>query len=142
MLTAVYDRVEDGLRARLDELPGAADLPTAVRTALEVCADYFEADPRRARVLLREPLADDTLREHSARRASAMTRTLAVALGPETTALLPADDASITLAGTALSGALVALYLDWVDGRLDVSRDRLAEAATGLVLAVTVAVDH
>ncbi|MGW4324940.1 hypothetical protein ACWEKR_03515, partial [Nocardia sp. NPDC004573] len=79
--TAVYDRVEDGLRTRLDELPGAADLPTAVRTAPEICADYFEADPRRARVLLREPLADDTPREHSARRASAMTRTLAVGGG-------------------------------------------------------------
>ncbi|MEU2038574.1 TetR/AcrR family transcriptional regulator [Nocardia niwae] len=142
LLTAVYDRVEDGLRERLDELPGGADLPTAVRTALEACASYFEADPRRARVLLREPLADDTLRRHSLRRASAMTRTLAVALGPETTALLPADESSITLAGTALSGALVALYLDWVDGRLEVPRERLAEAATGLVLAVSLAVGH
>ncbi|MGV9665364.1 TetR/AcrR family transcriptional regulator [Nocardia niigatensis] len=136
LVTTVYDRVDDELRSRMRDLPAGANLPATVRAALEICADYFEQDPRRARVLLREPLADDELRRHSAQRASAFVRALAAALGPETQALLPADEQALAVTTTALSGALVALYLDWIDGRLTISRAGLADAATGVTLAL------
>ncbi len=139
LLVAVYDRVEDGLRDRMKDVPRQLDPPATVRAALEICADYFEGDPRRAHVLLREPLANDTLRQHSSSRAPVFVATLAAALGSDIGALVPGDAPGLAVAGTALSGSLVALYLDWVDGRLEISRERLAESATNIALAVVAA---
>ncbi|MQY17074.1 TetR/AcrR family transcriptional regulator [Nocardia macrotermitis] len=139
LLVAVYDRVEDGLRERMKDVPRQLDPTSTVRAALEICASYFEEDPRRAHVLLREPLADDVLRRHSASRAPVFVTTLAEVLGSDIGALVPGDAQALAVASTALSGSLVALYLDWIDGRLAISRDRLAESATTIALAVVVA---
>ncbi|MFD4406347.1 TetR/AcrR family transcriptional regulator [Nocardia sp. NPDC058499] len=136
LLTAVYDRLETELLARLGATAEATDAHTTVRSALEICAAYFEEDPRRARVLLREPLTDDTLRRHSADRLPAFLRTMLPALGDEVSALLPDSEEALIISATALSGALVALYVDWIDGRLPVPRDRLVDAATDIVLAL------
>ncbi|WP_280413841.1 TetR/AcrR family transcriptional regulator [Nocardia carnea] len=136
LLTAVYDRLETELLTRLGATAAAADTHTTVRSALEICAAYFEEDPRRARVLLREPLTDDTLRRHSADRLPAFLRTMLPALGDEVNALLPDSEEALIISATALSGALVALYVDWIDGRLPVPRERLVDAATEIVLAL------
>lgn len=136
LLTAVYDRVETELLTRLAATSTAADTHTTVRSALEICAAYFEEDPRRARVLLREPLTDDTLRRHSADRLPIFLRMVLPTLGDEVNSLVPADEESLIISATALSGALVALYVDWVDNRLPVPRDRLVDAATEIVLAL------
>lgn len=139
LLIAVYDRVEDGLRDRMKDVPRELDPSATVRAALEICAGYFEEDPRRAHVLLREPLANDVLRPHSAGRAPVFVQTLAAVPGSDIDALVPGDAETLAVASTALSGSLVALYLDWVDGRLKISRERLAESATAIALAVVVA---
>lgn len=136
LIVAVYDRVESELRTRLDLIGSDNDPHITVRSALEVCAAYFEEDPRRARVLLREPLTDDTLREHSAGRLPLFLRAVAPTLGDAIGTLLPDSEEALAISATALSGALVALYVDWVDGRLPVPRDRLVETATGIVLAL------
>ncbi|NKY36706.1 TetR/AcrR family transcriptional regulator [Nocardia speluncae] len=136
LLTAVYDRLETELLARLGATTEAADTHTIIRSALEICAAYFEEDPRRARVLLREPLTDDTLRRHSANRLPVFLRTMLPALGDEVNALLPDSEEALIISATALSGALVALYVDWIDGRLPVPRERLVDAATGIVVAL------
>ncbi|NKY61057.1 TetR/AcrR family transcriptional regulator, partial [Nocardia flavorosea] len=39
-------------------------------------------------------------------------------------------------AATALSGALVSLYLEWVDGDLEADRDRIIDAAVDIVFAL------
>lgn len=134
LLRAVYDRTEDGLRARLTALAVDGGQEAVLRRAFECCGDYFEEDPRRARILLREPLADSTLRAHSQARAPLFMQALAPALG--TGALLPPGGADLAVTATALTGALVALYLEWADGRLAVDRDRLAAAAVGTTLAL------
>ncbi len=66
LLFAVHDRVEDQLLQRLQNVSSSGDLRDAVRSSFEIIRDFFEEDPRRARILLREPLADDMLRSHSA----------------------------------------------------------------------------
>ncbi|MBF6353835.1 TetR/AcrR family transcriptional regulator [Nocardia higoensis] len=136
LVLEVYDRAEAGLITRMSRLDATADLPAAIRSALELCAAYFEEDPGRARILLREPLGDDTLRTHSAGRVPGFLRAVA-ALGTGAADLVPAAEDDLAIIATALSGALVALYLDWADGRLAVERDALAEAATGVVLALS-----
>ncbi|SLJ82457.1 Uncharacterised protein [Mycobacteroides abscessus subsp. abscessus] len=58
-------------------------------------------------------------------------------LGAKADALLPTDDEALAVQATALGGALIALYLDWADGRLVLARDRLAAAAVDIVFALT-----
>ncbi|AHH21020.1 putative transcriptional regulator, TetR family [Nocardia nova SH22a] len=140
LVTAVYDRVEAALRERLSTIASTGDPHAAIRAALERCADFFEEDPRRARVLLREPLADDNLRRHITRRTPAVIRALAPILGAGAEALFASSDAVLATIGTALAGALTAVYLEWADGNLVIERDRLVDTAVGIVvplLAVT-----
>ncbi|MCX0274267.1 TetR/AcrR family transcriptional regulator [Nocardia zapadnayensis] len=136
LIVAVYDRLETELLTRLSTVDPGGDLHTTIRAALQICAAYFEEDPRRARVLLREPLTDDALRAHSADRLPAFLRTMVPALGEEVGALIPDSEETLAIIGTALGGALVALYVDWIDGRLPVPRDRLVDTATALVLSL------
>ena len=134
LVTAVYDHVEAALRERLSAVTSAGDPHAAIRDALESCADFFEEDPRRARILLREPLADDNLRRHITRRTPAVIRALAPILGDGAEALFASSDAALATIGTALAGALTAIYLEWADGNLVMERDRLVETAVGIVV--------
>jgi AcrR family transcriptional regulator len=136
LVTAVYDRVEAALRERISAVaPGSAP-HDAIRAALETCADFFEEDPRRARVLLREPLADDTLRAHITRRTPAVFRALAPLLGNSAEELFISTDDTLAAVGTALAGALTAVYLEWTDGNLTMTRDRLVDTAVGIVVSL------
>ncbi|MBF6236513.1 TetR/AcrR family transcriptional regulator [Nocardia otitidiscaviarum] len=139
LIRAVYDRTENELIERLGAADVSAGLHAAVRSVFEICAEYFDEDPRRARILLREPLADDVLRRHSADRVPAFLRAVIPMLGEPAERMLPVGEEELSIAATALSGALVALYLDWIDGRLAVGRERLAESAVAVVFALAAA---
>ncbi|MGK8523867.1 TetR/AcrR family transcriptional regulator [Nocardia asteroides] len=136
LITAVYDRVEAALRERIAIVSPTADPHVAVRSALQICADFFEEDPRRARVLLREPLADNNLRRHITLRTPAVIRALAPILGPAAAGLFASSDESLAAIGSALAGALTAVYLDWVDGRLPIDRNRLVDTAVDIVVSL------
>ncbi|NEW51836.1 TetR/AcrR family transcriptional regulator [Nocardia cyriacigeorgica] len=136
LVVAVYDRVELELFDRMRPVRIDTGLRAAIRSIFEICARYFEEDPRRARILLREPLADETLRRHGSDRAPAFLRMLVPILGAEADAVVPTSDEDLALVATALSGALISLYLDWIDGRLVVDRDRLADTAVEVVFAM------
>jgi AcrR family transcriptional regulator len=136
LIRAVYDRVEAALRERVAAIEPAPDPRVAVRSALRICADFFEEDPRRARVLLREPLADDDLRRHVARRTPAVVRAFSPVLGTAAVGLFASSDETLAAIGAALAGALTAIYVDWVDGRLPMDRDRLVDTAGDIVVAL------
>jgi len=131
LLVAVYNRVEDKLIAFI--VGQSSNGPATTRDVLESCANFFEQDPRRARILLREPLADDTLRKHSASRSPSFITALIPVLGPEVRDLMSRAPERIELTSTVMGGALVALYLDWADGRLHLSREAIADAAVAVV---------
>ncbi|MFE0748995.1 TetR/AcrR family transcriptional regulator [Gordonia sp. NPDC058843] len=133
-LVAVYDRVENRLLERVSGVEMGDDFRTSIHAVCVVCGDFFEEDPRRARILLREPLSDDILRDHSARRAQMFVETMLRLLGAES-AMSPRPERIPALA-TGLSGALVALYLGFADGRLDIDREQLAETAVDIVYAL------
>lgn len=135
LVTAVYDRVEAQMFDHVAAVDTSGDLRQSIRGILDAFRDFFEADPRRARILLREPLGDEILREHSAARRPAFARMLFPLLGDDT--LQSRDDESVAITTTALTGALVALYLDYCDGRLAVDADRLVDAAVALVHAIS-----
>ncbi len=136
LIAAVYDRTEAALRERLSSITPGTDPHPAIRAALEICADFFEEDPRRARVLLREPAADDHLRGHITRRTPAVIRALAPLLGPGAESLFTTNDTTLATIGTALAGALTAVYLDWTDGRLTIAREDLVDNAATIVVAL------
>ncbi|OXR42123.1 HTH-type transcriptional repressor FabR [Nocardia cerradoensis] len=136
LILAVYDRAEAALRERLSVIAAGTDPHAAIRSALQTCADFFDEDPRRARVLLREPLADDDLRAHITRRTPAVIRALAPLLGDSAGDLFTSSDATLATTGTALAGALTSVYLEWTDGHLTIERDRLVDTCTGIVAAL------
>lgn len=133
LVTTVYDRVTEQLLAQIAALPRPTDRRESVREVLDACRDFFEADPGRARILLREPLADDVLR---ARRAATVPGFVAAVL-EMTTGAHASSPERLAVVSSALSGALVALYLDYIDGRLLLTPAQLADAAVDLVSAVT-----
>ena len=135
LLIATYDHVEEGLLERLVQA-GQGRPTLSIRTVLETCAEYFDEDPRRARILLREPMSDETLRAHQAGKAPVFIRTLVPALDSTDSRDAPRDAQELGVLAAALSGALVSLYLEWIDGRLDIDREALADSATRLVTAI------
>lgn len=132
LAVAVYDRCNTDLTAAItDAATGRPTPEAAVAAAVDAAATFFQSDPRRVRILLREPLSSPLL---GARRADILPGLLGRLVAQ---AGLPGPRASSTAAldATALCGALAALVLDWVDGRLDVGRDELVGYATGLMLS-------
>lgn len=130
---AVYDACNADLATAIaDAATGRPGTDTAVAAAVDAAATYFQTDPRRVRILLREPLSNPVLGAHRADILPGLLSRLVAQSGlggarePSTVAALDA---------TALSGALAALVLDWTDGRLAVGRDELVGYATNLVLS-------
>lgn len=139
LLVAIYDRAEAALLARL--VAADDDAPAlSIREVIEICAEFFEEDPRRARILLREPLSDQTLRVHQASRSPAFLNAIIPALGAVDTRLLPRDYTELTVLAAALAGVSISLYLEWLDSRITMTRGELAEIATRLVTAIAEAV--
>ncbi len=133
LVMAVYDAISDELRDRVGSVDSSGDLESTIRTALDECATFFEEDPRRARVLLREPLADDTLRAHSSQQVPIFVLSVAAMLGSGREALSITSESTLAMSASALSGALASLFLDWSDGHLEVSKAEVAEFAGDLV---------
>jgi AcrR family transcriptional regulator len=136
LLIAVYDRVEQQLLERMQRAETGAGLRAGIRNVFLQCGDFFDEDPRRARVLLREPQADDTLRNHSISRVPTFIRLMIPFLGADAGRLAPARDEDLAVRAAALSGALVSLYLEYADGRLEIEREDLADFAADVVFAL------
>ncbi|WP_236695590.1 TetR/AcrR family transcriptional regulator [Mycolicibacterium chubuense] len=135
LLIATYDHVEAELFERLVRA-GQGHRTLSIRTVLETCAEYFEEDPRRARILLREPMSDETLRAHQSGKAPVFIASVIPALESADRREAPRDAQELGVLAASLSGALIFLYLEWLDGRLDIERDALADSATRLVTAI------
>ena len=133
LVTAVYDRVTEQLLARIAVIELPADRRGNVRALLEGFREFFQDEPGRARILLREPLADDVLRAHRAATVPGFVQAV-LAMVTDENSLAPERVAVIS---SALTGALVALYLDHIDGRLALTPEQLSDAAVDLVFAVT-----
>ena len=129
LILAVYDHCNAGLLAIM---AGSAGKPPPISVALDKAAAHFEDDPRRLRILLREPQSNSLLADHRAAILPALLSTLVGASGAGGPAPVSVAQA---MSASALSGALTALVLDWADGRLHASRAELVRFATGLVRA-------
>lgn len=129
LAVAVWDGQYAEISALVDRAIAEAgvDFASRMRAALLVVARWFEERPTRAVVMLRETLADPVLRAHARRRLPEMVLgTMAASVDPA--ALASLHPAQVQMTVTALSGAIVNLFLEWTAGRIDVPAEHLVEA--------------
>lgn len=135
---AVYDRVADSLtRAVIGSIAAvSADPRTRARAAFGSAIDFVDEDPRRGRILFRETLASDVLREHGAATVPRFVALVMTAVTGESPEAGEVSATHRTLRVNALSGALVALFLDRQAGASPVSREELIDYCSELTWAV------
>jgi AcrR family transcriptional regulator len=136
LLLAVFDRVAaeaaEGVVAAVAAAPHATKAKS--RAAIEAFVTMLTDDPRRGRAMLVESMNTAALRE----RREAAVRQFAGLIreqGREFYAGKPVDDVDAELTSLALVGALGELLVAWIEGRLDVPRERLVEHCVGLFVA-------
>lgn len=131
LLLAVYDEVaQEAHDALVAAVRDARDeLSALVRAAVTSFVELIIDDPRKGTVLLLAPLTDPALVRRGAE------------LLPNFTALihdqLPAsiDDTERRLIAVGVTGALTNLFTAYLNGSIDVPRDRLVEHCVRMLLA-------
>ncbi|MEV6140671.1 TetR/AcrR family transcriptional regulator [Nocardia sp. NPDC051990] len=138
LLIEIYDQTAQGLvdavATRLSDAP--VDETARARAAFDAAAQYFADDPRRGRIMFRETLADDTLRARGTDALPAFVTLVAAQLAPEQAARFTSAPGRVPLPVSAISGALVALFLDWLDGDVEANRDQVVDYATRLTISI------
>jgi AcrR family transcriptional regulator len=143
LLLAVHGRVAEQARAVIaaavaaaHTTPPGADAPSepdaAATAALSAFTDFLEEDPRRGRVLLQEAFADQALAQHGVQLVPSFAALLVEQIGAR---FEGPDEVDAELSAVALVGALAHLYLGWLDGTLEVDRERLVRHAARLLVA-------
>lgn len=136
LLVAVHAHVAEEARAALAAAVAAAPPEPVARAnaAVEAFVELLQDDPRRGRVLLTEVFADEVLTRVGVasipRFAALLVEQIHVAYGAD-----GPDELDAQLTSVALVGALAHLFVAWLDGTLEVSRERLARHVVGLLLA-------
>lgn len=124
LLPAVYDRTVGELYAAIGEATAAvADPVGRLRTGIETAVRFVDADRRRGKVLFVEGRGNPGVDEH---RFTAWQHLLAGVRREPTTPVRAA----------MLAGGFTTALVEWLDGRLDLSRDELIDQATAVALEV------
>lgn len=127
LVVAVYDRLVGELRELVAVAVAAAgdDGRAQIRAAVETTVRFVDEDRRRARVLYVEALGNEALNRRRIETGLAVTNVVAGDAG----------DVG-RMAASILVGGFSELLIAWLDGKLDVDRDRLVEDATELFAAL------
>jgi AcrR family transcriptional regulator len=137
LVVAVYDRLVDQLASEVrSAVDAAGDHPRDhARAAIGRIVSFVDEDRRRARVLYVEALGNEALN----RRRVETSHALVAAVEQDTVERhgLPAPGEQIgRIAAAILVGGASELVLAWLDGRIDVTRERLVDDASALFLAL------
>lgn len=137
LLVAVFDEVAaGGVACILDAVQGVpTDDPHAAATAaFGAFVEYLTSDPRRGRVLLLEAHGSQCLqrRRHRSLRTFAL---LAVEHGRPRLGPPAPSETDALLTALALVGGLAELLACWLNGDLDVPRERLVRHCAALLVA-------
>jgi AcrR family transcriptional regulator len=111
------------------------DFDARARASLDATARCLEDDPRLGRAMLRETLADETLRLHAERALPEFVLGVALeALGNDFPEDL--DVAALQVAVLSVAGVQVTLFLAWCEGELKLGREELVERVIAVVNAI------
>lgn len=135
LLTAVYDHVvEQGVAVVLAAVAQAPrDFRATVRAVISAGVDLVTEDPRKGKVLTLEGAADETLQRR--RQEAIRTQAALVAQMSGTVFGGSSDPSDAHLNALAMVGALVEVGSAYLEGRLAVTRERLIDHLTRLVVA-------
>ncbi len=136
LLVAVYDRVVEELTTEVAAavLAGSTDVRSQMRNAIETILRFVDEDRRRGRILYQVALGNETLN----RRRLETGRHLVELIERDATSRVDAvPGEQVGRMGAAiLVGGFSELLAEWLAGRIDVTREQLAEDATTLFLAL------
>jgi AcrR family transcriptional regulator len=126
-----FDRIKSAVEAAMEE---ASDgVPDRARASLDATARCLEDDPRLARALMRETLAEPALRARAEQALPEFVLTIAIsAFGAD----VAADPARFQVAVLAISGMQVALLMAWAEGKVALTRDELVDRLLEIITAV------
>lgn len=120
---AVFDQVMERFFARaLDEVPADGDIRQTFTAVVNAFANTID-DPRAMRVALVEAWGSETLSRRRVETLHSGAAAIAAAVKAGTDSA--PDDGSVELAAFTIVGGLLESMLAWVDGALDMPRDRL-----------------
>jgi AcrR family transcriptional regulator len=136
LLVAVFDRIAAEAANRVLEAVNMAPRDAAARSraAIEAFVDFAVDDPRYARILFVEAMGSEAL----IRRRLDTIRLFAGLIAEQGREFFdPPQEADDLVETTAflLAGGLAELLMAWLEGRLEVSRDRLIEDCAALFAA-------
>lgn len=138
LLVAIFDQVSaEAATAVLEAIEAAPHEPRAkAEAAIGAFVELLTDDPRRARAMLISSQSSEPLR----RRREQAIRAFAAMVSEQAQRFYGADalderDAELT--ALALVGGLAELLVRWLDGGLDVPRERLIVHCTELFVAAT-----
>lgn len=129
-ILAVYDDVVGQAHSALVEAVTSAEPTPAKRAEAAVTAfvTLILDDPRKGRVLLLAPLADPALSQYGSQRLPVFAELVREQLSDRV------DERDRAMTATALVGGLANLFIGYLAGTLDVSRQRLTAHCVRLVL--------
>ncbi len=137
LIVALYDRLMRELAGQVRAAVDAAgdDRRAQVRAAVDCMVRFVDDDRRRGRVLYVEALGNEALNrrriETGLAIVEAVERDAAQRHGP-----IPRGAPTGRLGAAVLVGGFREALVAWLDGRIDMSRQRLIEEATELFVAV------
>lgn len=140
LLLAVFDEVAAGGAAAIltavQEVDPRADADALAVAAFGAFVSYLTSDPRLGRVLLLEAHGNEALqqRRHSALKTFAL---LAVEHGRPRLGPSAPGQTDALLTALALVGGLAELLICWLNGDLDVPRERLVNHCAALLVAAS-----
>jgi AcrR family transcriptional regulator len=143
LLIAVYDKVGADLAAALSELhvPDGVDPVKGARIGMEALVNFIDEDRRRARVLYVEALGNVAL----ARHRMALDQEVVISLEAraiEAAGSWPQGERVGRVGAAMLVGGLGEVLRDWVEGRIDVSREQLVDDLAVLSIALGAATEQ
>ena len=136
LLIAVYDHVVTEMALALEAMPLATGSRLAqARAGIEAVVGFIDEDRRRARVLYVEALSNVALAQHRRATDQAAVVTLEQA-AVEAAGAWPEGERVSLIGAAMLVGGLSEVLLDWIDGRIDVTREQLIDDLAALSLAL------
>ena len=136
LLIAVYDHVVTQMALAIEAMPvpNGTRLEQA-RAGIDVVVRFIDEDRRRARVLYIEAMSNVALAQHRRATDRAAVATLEQR-AVEAAGSWPEGERVGLIGASMLIGGLSEVLLDWIDGRIDVTRDQLVDDLAALSLAL------
>jgi AcrR family transcriptional regulator len=137
LVVAVYDRVVAEMGGAVwAGLAGVGEAPTdQVRAVVESIVAFIDGDRRRGKVLYVEGLGNEALNRRRAETGRTVVAFVVESTADRRPAVLAPDEVG-RAAASILVGGFSQLLVDWLAGRVQMSRAQLIDDATALFVAL------